>query len=80
MNSESDVSFNLWIMRSSLGSIVVADDEGMESEVSGSLGSLKGIRIMDGILLEIQGSLGVLRISLPHTYLKLFETCSGFEE
>ena len=77
MTSDNEVAFDLSLRRRGLHSFAVNDDGDHESEICGSLGSISRITVLDGALLELHGSQGTMRISMPERYLKLFEKQSS---
>ena len=56
--------------------MAVMSDDRQESEVSGTLGTIKDVSVLDDILLEVHCTHGTLRISLPKEQLKHFRTSS----
>ena len=76
MNSEHEVSFSLSLRRKGIRTVAVMDDDRRESEISGTLGNIEEVTVVDDILLEIHCSQGTLRISLPVEQLKRFHTSS----
>jgi len=77
MDSNTEVAFSLSLRRRGLHSMAFVDDDSRESEVSGSLGEVCQMTVLDGVLIEVRGSRGTLRISLPSRYLELFEKQSS---
>jgi len=76
MNS-NEVAFSLSLKRKGIRTVALLDDR-QESEVTGTLGKIQGLTVLDDIVLEIHCSHGTLRISLPKEQLKHFHT-SGNE-
>jgi len=76
MNSENEVAFSLSLLRKGIRTMVVMSDDRRESEMSGTLGTIKDVSVLDEILLEIHCTHGTLRISLPKEQLKHFQTSS----
>jgi len=73
MSKKHEVAFNLSLNHRTLDSISINLDGLKESEICGSLGSIERITVLDGVVLELQGTLGVMRLSMPERYLKFFE-------
>jgi len=73
MTPETQVAFDITITRQGLHTLTLAEDSRGESEFSGTLGELRQLRVVDGALLEIHCSQGILRLSLPASYLDAFD-------
>ncbi len=77
MTSNNEIAFDLSLYPRGLRSLAVNHNDMQESEISGSLGSINRINVLDGEILEIQGTLGIMRLSMPDRYLELFEKQSS---
>lgn len=73
MTPDTELCFTISLQRSGLRTVALMESDRQDSEVCGNLGEITDISVLDGVLLEIHGSRGVLRMSLPDHYLKLFE-------
>lgn len=73
MTPETPVEFDITITRQGLHTLNLAGDSRGESEFCGTLGELRQLRVVDGALLEIHCSQGILRLSLPKSYLDAFD-------
>jgi hypothetical protein len=71
MTQTNEVAFNLMMRRDSLSSLAMDEQGNHDIEVGGSLGGLREITVHEGLLLEVHGSNGILRITLPVEYLEL---------
>ena len=69
---DAEGAFNVSLRRRALRSLSVSEDGDGESEVSGSIGRVRDIDVVDNALLEVHGSLGTLRLSLPRRFLEPF--------
>ena len=69
---DAEGAFNVSLRRRALRSLSVSEDGDGESEVSGSIGRVRDIDVVDNALLEVHGSLGTLRLSLPPRFLERF--------
>ena len=75
MNSKHEVAFSLSLRRKGIRTMAVRSDDRQESDVSGTLGTMETMTILDDVLLEIHCTHGTLRISLPKEQLEHFRTC-----
>lgn len=73
MNQKHEVAFSLSLLRKGIRTVTIMDDR-QESEMSGTLGTILSMAVLDDILLEIQCTNGTLRISLPREQLKQIRT------
>ena len=73
MTPEAQVAFDITITRQGLHTLNLAEDRHGESEFSGNLGKLEQLCVVDGALLEIHCSQGILRLSLPKNFLNAFD-------
>jgi hypothetical protein len=76
MNSENEVAFSLSLLRKGIRSLTVMDDDVKESVISGTLGSIEELSVLDDILLEVHGTGGSIRLSLPRALLRHFRPSS----
>jgi len=74
MTKKNEVAFNISLRQSGLDSLVMEDQEKHTIDVGGTLGTLKKVTVTEGILLEVHGTKGCFRITLPQKYLALIET------
>jgi hypothetical protein len=70
--NDEEFAFHLTLNRSALNNLSVGIGFEGECEVSGILGKIQEVRVCDDSLIEIRGTFGVIRISLPHELLKVF--------
>lgn len=69
---DAEGAFNVSLRRRALRSLSISEDGDGESEVSGSIGRVRDVDVVDNALLEVHGSLGTLRLSLPRRFLEPF--------
>ncbi len=67
---DAEGAFNVSFRRRALRSLSVSENGDGESEVSGSIGTVRDVDVLDNVLLEVRGSLGTLRLSLPPRFLE----------
>ncbi len=77
MNLDNEVAFSLSLKPRALRSMTLDNENGHESLVGGTLGKVEQVSVVDGVLLEIHGTHGILRLSLPGKYLARFEPSSS---
>ena len=63
MNDEG--AFNLSLRRRALRSMSVDCGGNGECEVSGSIGEIEEVKVLENALLEVRGKSGTIRFSLP---------------
>ncbi len=77
MTQSTDICFCISLPRTGLHTLALRENAGEDAEICGSLGKISKVMVVDGALLVLRGKKGVLRISLPERYLKLFEKPSN---
>lgn len=69
---DTEGAFNLALRRGAIHSLSVSAEGDDESEVSGTIGGIREVSVVDGGLLVIRGSAGTLRLALPPRFLQRF--------